>query len=59
MEKKKKIIFIYARASRICKAQAWQAPIAEFTQILVSRSAESRTFPVNCELMLFEQCLAQ
>lgn len=51
-KKKKGIIFVYACALKFCKAQAWQAPNAEFTQILVSRSAESCAFPVNCELVL-------
>lgn len=51
-KKKKVIIFYYTRASRICKAHVWQAPTAEFTQILVSRSAGSCVIPVNCELML-------
>lgn len=52
LKKKKGIIFIYTRASSICEAQAWQTPIAEFTQISLSRSAESWAFSVNWELML-------
>lgn len=51
-KKKKGIILIYAHVSRKCKAQTWQSPTADFTQILLSRCAESCTFPVNCKLML-------
>lgn len=44
-------MFIYAHASRICKAQTWQSPTADFTQILESKCTESCAFPVNCKLM--------